>query len=667
MRGTAFGCVTMPLIAAIGILGCTAGRMAERAQPDVGAARYVLRWEECAEPAEGRARASQWSCHEITSQEGRRAVAAWLEANRESMHPPNGMIPLPYSPAKELFCFQDDGTCQFWELRFWDIRRHVRPVSALRNWSKAELLQVNWSPNLPVQQFIALQDVFRRHGRPVEPNEDLDRIRDKHAAPSLVPDQGRFVLLSRQEETSPPNEWAVWAIDDEEGRQAVTQWILANYEALKCADAVSRDLAVFAKHRLFWFDARQPDNAFDVSRRDDVPLLPYIPVVRKGGPDGWEWVENLPVREIAALGRLFRRYGKPTAFDPSWLNTDYQSVGLFRMHGKPTPAEPSSWAPDHQPHVRFLEGGTVGLEVDAGFSAGPHDMPTGDHDAIGGWYVLRWEERQGPPDDSRAASRWLCYVLDDVEGRRVVKQWIKANRVALSVPQALPHLRVAPSRQLACWGGEMVLGGEWVWNLWLTAPEGSPNRPKLAKLDLPSVDWTENLPMHEFERIKGIFSKYGRAAPPNRADLTSLLGPAQDPPASILDGGSFVLRVAKSETGPYEWANYRIDDDQGRRAVEDWIALNYEALVCAEVSQTWNPPRAIPPRELYWFNDHAKTRLEMEGRTFISRGHSENCEHMDMLTTDQCDNLLRIFKAHGKVVDFDPRTLVGQTYVPLKE
>jgi len=218
MRGTAFGCVTMPLIAAIGILGCTAGRMAERAQPDVGAARYVLRWEECAEPAEGRARASQWSCHEITSQEGRRAVAAWLEANRESMHPPNGMIPLPYSPAKELFCFQDDGTCQFWELRFWDIRRHVRPVSALRNWSKAELLQVNWSPNLPVQQFIALQDVFRRHGRPVEPNEDLDRIRDKHAAPSLVPDQGRFVLLSRQEETSPPNEWAVWAIDDEAGR-----------------------------------------------------------------------------------------------------------------------------------------------------------------------------------------------------------------------------------------------------------------------------------------------------------------------------------------------------------------------------------------------------------------------------------------------------------------
>ncbi len=651
MNATAVRCIVILASAAVAVSGCASGHLAEYVEAEMGGGRYVLRWEGYEQTPDNEAGAWKWFCYEITSEKGCRTVKAWMKANREAIHQPDGMIPLRLRPGKELFCFQDNGTCGFRELRFWDKRRHLTSDAALRNWSKVELMQVNWARNLPVKQFESLQRIFERHGRPIEPGEDLDLIRDQHAAPSLVPDRGTFVLVLREDETSPPHEWVAYTVDDAHGHQVIAQWILVNYEALKCAYAVSGDLAVFPRQQLYWLDSEQdPDDSFlgAYLHGFGVNLLPYIQVVRKGRPDHWEWAENLPPREIETLKRLFRRYGKPTAFNPRRL---YPGTG-----GPQFPL-------DGPQQVRLFQRGTEVVALDDDFSANSYDASYYANDLAGGWFVLRWEERQGPPDDTHAPSEWLCYVLDDSEGYSVVKRWIRANHRALSVPEAMPHLRVVPTRQLAWCHGEVVSGCEPVWPLWLTAPDGSPNR---SKLDLLTGRWVENLPTHEFERIKGIFSEYGRPAAPNRADLVSLLGPAQHPPVCILHGGSFVLRIEKRSDEGYKWVNYRIDDRQGRGAVEDWIALNYEALVCAEASQRWNPARARPPRELYWFDNEAKTRLEMEGRTFVSRGEEENYEHIEGLAADQFDRLLRIFKEHGKVVDFDPIELAGRTRVRLK-
>lgn len=285
-----------------------------------------------------------------------------------------------------------------------------------------------------------------------------------------------------------------------------------------------------------------------------------------------------------------------------------------------------------------------------------------------GTFVLRWEGLSGPPEHEASQWRWFCYEIDGEQGREAVKGWLAANYEALERVQWVRPLRVTPAKEL-CWlpardvpagrdlppelAGLLLGSPPQRWSLWLNIPTG-PLDPRLSKFELLERDWDTNLPYDEFERLKDLFGAHGRAIDPERPDLRELCGSARQQPTTVLQGGTFVLALGP-ERGPGgvpsgEWIYHRIDDDEGRKAVQAWAAANYEALKCGAAAGA-----VLPWRVLYWFNGQTYVQIELMARIPVGRkGSPEQSTRVENLPAYEFDLLKRVFRERGKLVDFSP-------------
>jgi hypothetical protein len=186
-----------------------------------------------------------------------------------------------------------------------------------------DLLACPWVENLPEREFARLKEIFKAHGRPVDPDrpdlrESIGPVNDQSKA---IFRGGEYLLREMYDEDGKfTGKWLNRKIDTPEGRKVVEEWIAANYEALKCAAIALPQLAVSPVRRLLWYDDR-----FCVL----VDLMESIPVAtRYAGEEDGECVENLPSSALERLRCLFQEYGSPTAFDPKVLEGTHTWIDL---------------------------------------------------------------------------------------------------------------------------------------------------------------------------------------------------------------------------------------------------------------------------------------------------------------------------------------------------
>jgi hypothetical protein len=233
-------------------------------------------------------------------------VADWIAANAKALTEPQDTVPLQIRPSKILVCLKNNTICKQWNLCF-----HIPSGPLLPSLSKAELLDRPWVENLPYREYQTLKGIFSRYGSRLAQGDCPGGLPAGCGAtrqPPLVPDWGAFALRLRGENAAGgASGWKFCVIDGDPGRELVRQWVLGNYESLKCAKAASPHMAVLRTRELYWFDGKQ---------RAWVELLTQIPVGGGYSGEGAPWVGNLPVREVERLLRLFGEYGKAPGFGP---------------------------------------------------------------------------------------------------------------------------------------------------------------------------------------------------------------------------------------------------------------------------------------------------------------------------------------------------------------
>ena len=251
--------------------------------------------------------APSWSCWEIVNADGVRAVEEWMAENREALSAPDRIVPLEVLSAGQLFRLHGDGSYAQWPL--WYFKPGDGPAAHL---SKAELLHRVWTQNLTLAQLRRLHGLFEVHGRQAVSFEAPPRRGNEPTRGALVPERGTFVLrVSGQQSDDGSTAWASLAIGQEPAREAVRQWILANYDALKCAKALSPGVTGLKQKQLHWLDER---------RHAWVDLLEAVRVGKPRDGEPAQWVEVLPACEVEYLTRLFRQYGVATTFAPDPLD-----------------------------------------------------------------------------------------------------------------------------------------------------------------------------------------------------------------------------------------------------------------------------------------------------------------------------------------------------------